>query len=48
MKHRSRLMITAVCLTVFFTAAQPARPLAASAPAAETLQAGQETGEQET
>ena len=48
MKHRSRLMITAVCLTVFFTAAQPARPLAASAPTAETLQAGQETGEQET
>ena len=38
MKYRSRLMITAVCLTVFFTAFQPVRILASSSQAEETLE----------
>ena len=38
MKSRSRLMITAVCLTVFFTAFQPVRTLASSSQAEETLE----------
>ena len=38
MKYRYRLMITAVCLTAFFTAFQPVRILASSLQAEETLE----------